>query len=616
MNKVLNIIKENKFLVLILLVASILRFYKLNFQSLWLDEIYTMNITNPINSFANIITEVNSREGFPYLYFILIKIFYFIFGYSPIVTRGFSAIMGIASVYAIYLLAKELYGKNVGLYAALLLTFSEYCIAESQDARPYSFYMFSVIMTFYSLVVFIKKYSLKNAIQYGVFAGLLINVNFFGFINLFSQAIIVFFFLCIIPKNERIIYFKRVFISGLIALVMFLPNVYKFSTLIGFKSTWIPAPTGESFTFLFREFLGNSEMTLFLFMPLFLFFLITNFKEKNTVSYEDVLERKNVFSFIILIFWIFILITVLFLKSYLDTPLIITRYFTSIVPVFYIVFASSITMISNKIIRFTVLICLISFMWINHDIVRKYYDIPNKTQFREASQIIIDNNKNNEQVYTSLKYWFDYYLNNENTKFSVTELPLDIVINEMRTDSTKIRSFWYTNAHGNPYKVNDELQLFINKHFYIDKNFDGRDAWTKHFQVDKGELQKYDISKFKVLQSQNGNSIRYWVEFFEKKEIGFRFDGWAYLENQDAVNSEITVLLIKDLMAYKIRTTNINRPDITNSVNGVNNLDNSGFISTINLEKIPSGNYKVGILIKNSNTGTEGLVLTDKTVQK
>lgn len=614
MNKVLNFIKENKFLVIILLVAAILRFYKINFQSLWMDEIYTMNITNPENSFTTIISEVNQKEGFPYLYFILMKIFYFIFGYSPLVTRGFSAIMGIASVYAIYLIGKALYSKNVGLYAALLLTFSEYCIAESQDARPYAFYLFSVIMTFYSLVIFIKKYSLKNAIQYGIFAGLLLNASFFGFINLFSQALIVLFFLCIIPKEEKIIYFKRVCIAGLIALLMFLPNIYKLSTLLGFKSTWIPAPTGESFTFLFRELLGNSEMTLFLFMPLFIFFLVTIFKEKNTVSYNEILERKNVFSFIILIFWFFILIIFLFLKSYLDTPLIISRYFTSIVPVFYLIFGSSIAMISNKIIRYTILICLISFMWINHDIVRKYYDTVTKSQYREVSNFIIDNNKNNETVYTSLSYWYRYYMPAE-TKINLVEKPLEDIIKEMIQDSTKVKEFWYADAHNRPFNPSDEAKKFLETKFFVENNLDGYDAWTKHF-IRIENKKSVDVSKFKDLKSQNGDLFGLNIESFKVENNLISISGWAFFENQPSDDTSIQLLLIKDKEIKMLQTQKIIRNDISEYFKSSFDYKNSGFTSSSNMESLPSGQYKVGVYLINKALKKEGLIVTDKVVNK
>ena len=42
------------FLALILTLASGLRWFGLDFQRLWLDELYTMNMANPDNNWADI----------------------------------------------------------------------------------------------------------------------------------------------------------------------------------------------------------------------------------------------------------------------------------------------------------------------------------------------------------------------------------------------------------------------------------------------------------------------------------------------------------------------------------------------------------------------------------
>ncbi|NJM80745.1 MAG: hypothetical protein HC854_16080 [Flavobacterium sp.] len=69
MNKIGIKIKENKWLILVLFTGTFLRFYKLDFQSLWLDELYTMNVANPNNSYKTIIDEVFVRESFPLFLF-------------------------------------------------------------------------------------------------------------------------------------------------------------------------------------------------------------------------------------------------------------------------------------------------------------------------------------------------------------------------------------------------------------------------------------------------------------------------------------------------------------------------------------------------------------------
>src|SRR5690606_3381699 len=121
----------------------------LDFQSVWMDEIYTLNVSDPSLTFKQMHDEVISREGFPYLYFILLRFFYAVFGYTEMVARLLSAIGGIAGVVAIYVFGKHIFNKQVGLIAAFLLAINDFHIAASQEARPYTLFVLFAIIAFY-----------------------------------------------------------------------------------------------------------------------------------------------------------------------------------------------------------------------------------------------------------------------------------------------------------------------------------------------------------------------------------------------------------------------------------------------------------------------------------
>jgi uncharacterized membrane protein len=610
--KFLNLIKENYILTLILITATILRLYHLDYQSLWLDEIYTMNVSNPDLDFSTTLNEVKINGGFPYLYFILLKILFSIFGWSSIVARLFSAFFGVLVVFFSYKLGKELYNKKVGYYLAILFTFSEYSLYISQDARTYTFYLCAVILSFYFMIKFIKKPNLRNAIIYGLAAGFVLNTNYFSFINLFAQFVIVCFYLLLIAKEDKVSFIKKALISASIAILLFLPNIGLFLNVFGFKSLWIPSPTNDSFSLLFNEFLGNSEMTMFFITPLFIFYIVNLFKEKQTIKIDEIIENQNLFTFTIIFPWIFLFILTIFLKSYLDTPLIISRYFVSILPVFFIVLSIGFFQIKNQIIRYTILFCLTLFMFTNTTVVKNYYNVANKTQFREAANLVIDNNKNNEPVYTSFKYWFDFYLKN---KFNIIEKPdLESVINEMMLDSTKIKPFWYTDAHGKPFRLSDKAQQFVDSKFYIDESFDGLDAWTRHFILEKDAVSKFDIKTYQPLKNQNGDLTKVWIEAFENDESSYNISGWGILENIDSKNNKISIVLINNLDSKVIKCQQFSRPDITKAENKNIDYNNSGFISNIQIEKLEIGNYKIGILIENKKDGKKGMFLTEKKI--
>ena len=178
MMKLFQKIKENYMLLFILLFGAILRFYHIDFQSIWLDEIHTMIEGNPKMPYKEFYDIMILREQMPHLYYLCVKCFSFIFGHTTFVVRTFSAIIGVIGIYAIYLLGKEIQDKKTGLIAAILLAVNYFHIWYSQEARPYGLLSLFVILSFYRLVVFIKKPSYKNALFYGLFSGLMINTHY------------------------------------------------------------------------------------------------------------------------------------------------------------------------------------------------------------------------------------------------------------------------------------------------------------------------------------------------------------------------------------------------------------------------------------------------------
>ncbi len=614
--KHIDILKENKWLILILFVATFLRLYKIDFQSLWMDEIYSMNVSSPNQTLSNLISEVNAREGFPYLYFITLKILFTIFGHTAIIARLFSAFFGVLSVFAVYKFGKSLFTNTVGLVAAVLMAINEYNIYISQDARPYTLYLFATIVSFYFLSTIIKENTRKNAILYGLSVGFLVNINFFSFINILSQIVIISFFVALTKKNDRIVQVKNYFFSGTIALLMLLPNYKMIVKLLTIKSFWIPKPTPDSFSLMFKEFLGNSEMTLFIYTPLFFYFLFKLFNEKETKNINEIKTNKLVYAFLLFFGWIFIFITFLTVRSYGQISLMLTRYFTSIIPVFILVIAVGIYLIRNQIAKILVLLTITVYSMINIFIVKKYYSNPNKAQFREASNYVISRNNKLEKTYTSQKYWFDYYFNEQTTKIKLEEIEFESLIQQMRQDTTKIKPFWFVDAFGKTYIPSESAQRFIDNNFYIENYYDGFQAWTRHFVLLKDVPIKIDISKFKDLKPFNGDPFMLNIETYDKTNNLLKIVGWAYFDKQSSEKSEVSILLIKDGKAQKLISQKVNRPDVTSYFKCDFDASNSGFNTAVDISTYENGKYQIAIYLLNKDTKKEGLVLTDKFLEK
>jgi uncharacterized membrane protein len=614
--KALNYIKQNYWLAAILLLASFLRLFHLNFQSVWMDEIYTLNVSDPSLTLKQLHDEVVLREGFPYLYFLILRVFYFIFGYTEMVARLVSALGGIAGVAAIYIFGKNIFNRQVGILAALMLAINEFHIAASQDARPYTLFVLFALIAFYRLAVFMKQQSFKNALWFGLAAGLMLNINFFALITLFAQALLLLAVIIFSPKENRMKLFGYSLFAGLLAILLFLPNYEIFIKLMNFQSFWVPAPQADSFTLMFREFLGNSEITRIIYMTILFYYIVILFREKiEDFRFRTTKDNPLNFSFVILFVWFTSYFGLLYVKSYIGTSLVLSRYFITLVPVILMLLAMGIYLINNRIAKTAVIAAVLFFSLFNLVGAKKYYTTVTKSQYREVSAFIKENNTTKSPVYTSLKYWYSYFLERGDNKQLLIDLPLEEKVNQMMRDSTTIKSFWYTDAHSRPYTVSPAAQAFLDQHFYVSDNLEGVDAWTRFYELKKADAV-IDISKFGILKPANGDAFNYSVEVFEKgPDKLLKTSGWAYLYDQDATQSKISLVLIKDGKAKKIPALKVIRPDVNTYFKLDYNAENAGFTGEYDTSLLEPGQYQLGIYIVNKATNKEGLAVTDKLLQ-
>lgn len=117
-----------KSIAFILALGLGLRLINLN-QSLWLDEAITaLAVKN--NSFTELITKFSPGDFHPPFYYLFLKFWTNIFGYSEIALRLPSVVFGILTVYFIY--------KIGGKKAAVLMAVNPLSVYYSQEARMYS----------------------------------------------------------------------------------------------------------------------------------------------------------------------------------------------------------------------------------------------------------------------------------------------------------------------------------------------------------------------------------------------------------------------------------------------------------------------------------------------
>lgn len=154
----------------ILILGFIIRLFSLN-QSLWLDEATTglvaqMNVTE-------ILTKFSPGDFHPPLYYLFIKYWTSIFGYSEISLRFPSVLLSLGTIYLVYKLWEEKVEKKSAWIPALFLATSGLFIYYSQEARMYMFSTFLVILAIFSFVKILKE---KSGVGYWIIFSLVLPI--------------------------------------------------------------------------------------------------------------------------------------------------------------------------------------------------------------------------------------------------------------------------------------------------------------------------------------------------------------------------------------------------------------------------------------------------------
>lgn len=138
-------------ITLILLAGFIFRVVSIN-QSLWLDEATTALVSKM--TIVDMFTKFLPADFHPPLYYLILKFWTFVFGYSEISLRMPSVFFGLGIVFLVYKITKLLFGGNSAKIAAFLSATSGLLIYYSQEARMYSMAAFLITLSIY---LFLQK---------------------------------------------------------------------------------------------------------------------------------------------------------------------------------------------------------------------------------------------------------------------------------------------------------------------------------------------------------------------------------------------------------------------------------------------------------------------------
>lgn len=443
-------VKINAPIVIICLVGLVLRLWGLTYQSLWLDELHTMNEADPANSWGELFGFLKTSEHHPPLFFILERVFFNLFGHTAFAARFLSAIAGVAGIWAIYRLGKEILNKELGIFCSMLACINFFCISYAQEARPYALAFLLVTFSFTYFVKLIKSPGKKNALWYSASTILLMYTHYYSLFVLGAQFLFALFFLFQQTEtNERRIFLKFHGISFLAIILAYLPWLGYFKTNLSLRSFWIPDVPSTFFQDYFFGYFGNSELLKPLLLLLVFFFFIRAALNATAFKFKD---DTLSFTAVLAIFWIFIVVLIPYIYSQLTVPMLYPRYTIVILPAVLLVLGFSITEFKTTALKYSVLVLFIVLSLSNLFFTKKYYQSVSKTQFREMTQYVVKANTSNFPIINEHTSWQQgYYLKLFNSDAPVFNDKKEIVVDSIlhrTSEKYDLDGFWLVGAHG------------------------------------------------------------------------------------------------------------------------------------------------------------------------
>ena len=435
--RLLNIVKKNYLLILIIILGTYLRFYGLSFESFWLDETATaiavrdytgVEIIKNSIYYGNIRPEYfkDVTNDLPF-YFTSLDLWANLFGVTEFSLRFFSAIFGALSIFMIFLVTKELTNRKVALLSAFIFSLSMINIQYSQEARVYSFLTFIALSSVYFLIMSLKTGKLVYLSIYAILNIIGLNSHFTFIFFMFFEGLYTLLMLKFQPK-----YAKRVLVALIIVGLFYLPWLPRlleqgentgagsfpggkptFTTVakIWFQfNTWIYPSMHLKENINSKDFLNFSIYdwamiisSILLVVIMSIFFVIPLFRNilknknsffKNFLGSHYFIEKKWM---ILLILWFFVpFLSELILSMVHPTATLfgLVRYLIYIIPAYIILASIGIMSINKKYTQAIVILLII----LSVPTLTSYYVNFDKGQWREAILFMKENLKDDDII--------------------------------------------------------------------------------------------------------------------------------------------------------------------------------------------------------------------------
>ena len=168
-------------LAMLLVLGVVIRMQCLAYKPFWFDECFSAEVARI--DWHNFVHLLWWREANMSLYYLLLRM-WLQFGHSEFYIRSLSVVIAVATIPAIYWLARLLYDGRVALVAAALLAFNAYSVRYAQEARSYALFLLLATLSSAFLIAFIREPVRRNRVGYVLVSILAVYAHFYALLLL------------------------------------------------------------------------------------------------------------------------------------------------------------------------------------------------------------------------------------------------------------------------------------------------------------------------------------------------------------------------------------------------------------------------------------------------
>lgn len=403
--------KHIALLFAVVILGAFLRFHNLGEESLWLDECLTLKEAERPTIAATLISVKEGTGANPPLFFVFMRYWIMLAGESDFWLRFPSAVMGIISICLVFILAKDVFGKEAGIVATFVMAVSMLQVLYSQEARQYAMLTMLMLLSWlyyarslrhgdYDKVSGKANWAVSkrggskklNKAMYVIFSSLLLYTHYFAAFGLLLQNAVVFMFHKELRANLREWILSQIAVAMLcLPVLWFLEKQFFFVQSLMFGQLSVKYGLPAAF--------GKMGLIMLL-IPLAAAVAIIITLAWKEFSFTAFFRKRLCFSKR-LFFWAalcILAVSALILKE-MNHSIFVTRYTHFYLPLAYILVAKGFLMLERK----QKAVLAAAFILVSAFLLATYYSsYPRKAQWEKAAGIMEASYKEGDFVLISV----------------------------------------------------------------------------------------------------------------------------------------------------------------------------------------------------------------------